>query len=267
MTKKLASFILLILSLSSFGYYLPPDDWERLPVVDHSIVDQALTAVIQGDLKTIKRLISEGADPSFSDGGTENIFHHIASYNDVTGLGLKYPTKFSKESLEVMRYLISMGADPGRFSGVHGSTPLADALDGVKGQDYPTCRAGFIKVLLEGGADPDAGSRSGSTYIVNSPLAYVSAFCGNEAMEIYFSYNPDFIRGDCELPPLHKKKRYQDVLDQYIGNGAKTPTVMLFEHLKKKGQPVPSLKGPYHPYDNPEWKEWTEANCRFPFFD
>jgi len=257
--KKTLATILTLLSVSNFAFILEPTE-KPLPKVSGEIQDAAVDAILEGDLAAMKRLIRNGADPNFSYSGVTNIFHTISKSRTVTNRGLEYPRKFSEESLNVMRYLISLGVKTDRLSSLTGggTTPLVWALTGVN-YDYPHCRAGLIKVLLEGGADPDIGSRSSATYKVRSPFSSVSPFCGNEALDIYFSYKPNFLRGGCELPSNIQRSN-QEVLDQHIGNGAKTPITALFEYFEKEGIPLPSLDGPYGSYSNPAWIEW-EKRC------
>ena len=247
--KLTLATILALFTITSFGFILPPNE-KPLPEVEIEIIKEAVQAIFRGDTGTLRRLVREGADPNFSSNGLNNIFHTVAVPRTVKALGSEYPVKFSKETLDALRYLIGLGVKTDRFNGAHASTPLNYAFDGVSG-DYPHCRAGLIGVLLEGGADPDKGSRSSATHKVWSPFESATPFCGNEALDIYFSYKPNFLRGRCVFPTLINSKD-QDVLDEYIGNGAKTPIVALFEYLEKVGIPSPSIRGPYNVMDNTE---------------
>lgn len=247
--------ILTLLSFASFAFILPPNE-RPLPVVDVEIIREAVHAIFEGDIGTLKRLVREGADPNFSSTGERNIFHTISDPHYVKGHGINYPVKFSSETLDALRYLISLGVKTDRFSGSGGSTPLRLAFQGVSG-DYPHCRAGLIGVLLEGGADPDKGTRSGATYKVWSPFESATPFCGNEALDIYFSYRPNFLRGRCVFP-IMGGFREQEILNEHIGNGAKIPYVALHEYFEKVGIPTPSLRGPFGARDNPEWIEWKK---------
>lgn len=83
---------------------------------------------------------------------------------------------------EIVRYLLQMGADPGRASRQGGFTPLHSAI----ATDAGARDIEVVRMLLEKGADPNAKSQSGSTSV------HTVAFTGDrESLDLLFRHGAD----------------------------------------------------------------------------
>jgi hypothetical protein len=258
--KSLLGLFILLLSISTSAFIMEPEEVAKpLPTVTFEQWQIASQAILDGDIKTLKELVElQGLDPHFSKTGMSTIFHTFArdtAFHHKTGL--VYPEKFSDESIRALQYLVNQGASVNRLSSLNGITPLAKAFRGVD-EGYPQCRAKFMKFLLENGADPDKGNRSSASYRVWSPFQDANPFCGTEALDIYFSYKPDFKKGRCELLP-RSDKRDQETLLEYLGEGHYTPIVMLYRYLETQNIPLPFLDGAYGVIPNPAWDEYKKT--------
>jgi ankyrin repeat protein/N-acetylneuraminic acid mutarotase len=101
------------------------------------------TAAYQGDMAALKLLLANGADPNTNSQLRANVATRSGNY----GLGYKFSPLFlavSQRHAEAAKELLRCKADP-NGPGVSGNPLLYEAL-----ADAPT-----LKVLLEGGADPN----------------------------------------------------------------------------------------------------------------
>ena len=257
---KLTLATLAFLIAGQVGAHIISDIGKPFVKVEAQQTERAIKAIFNGNLKELKILVEEeGADPNFSLYQYDNIFHYITSSVERQAFDIEIPDEFSEQQIEAMQYLVDMGASVNQFNGVGGSTPLMFALEGFANA-YPSCRKNLVKFFLENGADPDKGARSRVSHKVSSPFEVVSPFCGNETLEIYFSYKPDFVRGRCRFPSRIRKKN-QEILDRYIGNGAVTPWVMLNRYFDSQGIPRPRIGDVYEGEKNPDFDKYKRENC------
>jgi ankyrin repeat protein len=230
--KSLLGLFILHLPISTSAFIMEPHELSKdVPTVTAQKRLKAMKAILNGDLETVREMVELGADPHFSTTGQRTIFHIFAEDTDFNHISkLKYPDTFSKETLIVLQYLLDQGANVNNFSGPNGNTPLDIAFSGVD-SDYPHCRAGYLEFLLKNGADPDKGHRSSTTYRVWSPFQNVTTFCGRKALEIYFSYKPNFKRGRCVIEQMDTKEDQENFMN--ILEKITTRQVQCFIIIKK----------------------------------
>ena len=261
--KKLLIALFLIISQHSFAHILYPEQLApKVPMVSEAQAVDAIRAVINADIDKLRFYVEKlGLDPNFSPNGGHTIFHWLAddtAFNEVSKI--KYPAVFTDKMLAAMQYLVDKGANVNKLTGANGFTALSKALAGAVNDGYPQCRAGFIKFLLKNGADPDRGTRSSHSWRVWSPLKFVNPFCGTEALEEYFSYKPDFVRGRC-ITIKNSMREDQETLTEYLGEGHYTPVTMLYKYLESQNIPTPYLDGPYGNKVNPKWLKFRDKYC------
>jgi ankyrin repeat protein len=123
-----------------------------------------------GDLDTVRQLLDAGTDPNATDehgSGTLLTFHpevvryllsHGADPNiqtNETGSPVLAGLTFG-DHLECVRHLLEAGADPNRACDATGETPLHGAVT-----DKDLDRTQLVRLLLDYGADPNAKTKPG----------------------------------------------------------------------------------------------------------
>lgn len=148
-------------------------------------------AAFYGDMPALKLLLANGADPNLSTKLSADYYNRVAGLNSSGGNATPLTAAVSQKHPDAVAELIGAKADP------NGSTSGGYPLIFSALSDAPT-----LKALLEGGAEPNALDREGTSPL----LAAVMREGGQPAVELLLAHkaNVNLGRRQYGWTPLHE---------------------------------------------------------------